>query len=240
MFLSLTRTGSPRTNFCHSCLAAQRNASTAASPIERASIDPSTSHDAPPSPLTGSSSQSESYKVKASVLLSRPPLLTRDLTPFEKAFFVYQRRLNERLALPFTRYFYYQRGTPGEVEWKRRIRERKTPARDIGPYNGYGEEAWNDELLEGDEISEPAVQIERLVEDAEIEVRVKGGEEAKKEKVEKPKSRWTEADERGETTSLNRLMTRTLYLLVKRRGSENRWMFPENQLLKDESLHKVC
>ena len=120
------------------------------------------------------------------------------------------------------------------------MRERRTPARDIGLYNGYGKEAWNDELLVGDQTSEPAVQIEQLLKDAEVEVKAKEGEETKKEEVQRPMSRWTEADERGEMGNLNRLMTRTLYLLVKKRGSESRWTFPENELLRDESLHRVC
>lgn len=180
-----------------------------------------------------------SYRIKASVLLSRPPLLTRDLTPFEKAHFLYQKRLNERLALPFTRYFYYQRGTPGEVEWKQKIKERKTPAREIGRYSGYGEDSWNDEVLVGDETGEPAVQIQSLVKDAEVEVKGRDGSETTQEELERPMSRRTQADERGEMGSLNRLLTRTLYLLVKKGGEGAKWMFPTNELLQDESLHTV-
>lgn len=188
--------------------------------------------------MTAASSQSPKYKIKASILLSRPPVLTRELTPFEKAHFLYQKRLNERLALPFTRYFYYARGTPGEVDWKRKIKDRKTPARDIGWYSGYGEDAWNDELLVGDEISEPANQIESLIKDAEPEVK-EGYEMLSREVVERPMSRTTEADEKDERGSLNRMLTRTLYLLVKKAEKGAKWMFPANELLRDESLHTV-
>ncbi|KAK3171055.1 hypothetical protein OEA41_003139 [Lepraria neglecta] len=206
----------PSTPLCRTCLSALQtrlaSASTSASPIETAPIEPSPSNAAPP-PLTSSQSHATRYKIKACVLLSRPPLLTRTLTPFEKSFFLYQRRLNERLALPFTRYFYYQRGTPGDVEWKRKIKERKTPARDIGVYNAYGTEGWNDEVLVGDSTSEPGEQVERLLRDAEVES--KEGDVVKKEVVERPMPRVSEADRIGDLRSLDRRLERTVYLVVK-------------------------
>lgn len=176
------------------------------------------------------------------MLLSRPPLLTRELTPFEKSYYLYQRRLNERLALPFTRYFYYQKGTPGDVEWKRKIKERKTAARDIGAYSAYGEEGWNDEILVGDRVSEPEDQIERLLQDAEVEVKerdIQGeGEVVKKEEIERPMPRITEEDRKGDLRSLNRRLERTLYLVVNR--GDGVWEFPSSVLeRKGESLQTV-
>lgn len=187
------------------------------------------------------------YKIKASVLLSRPPLLTRNLTPFEKAYFLYQRRLNERLALPFTRYFYYQRGTPGDVDWKRKIKERKTPARDIGVYDAYSKTlAWNDELLLGESESEPDAQIDALVKDAEAEVGAGENEnfeetagKKQKQKVERPMPRITKADRAGDFQSLNRALTRTLYLVVKSQGAKPRWEFPSSFVEAKESLNTV-
>ena len=167
--------------------------------------------------------------------------MTRDLTPFEKSFFLYQRRLNERLALPFTRYFYYQRGTPGDIEWKRKIKERKTPARDIGAYNAYGDEGWNDELLVGDGVSEPEEQVENLLKDAEVEVKERGiqgeGEVMKKEEVERPMPRVTKADKAGDLKSLNRALQKTLYLVVN--TGQGQWEFPSAELATQESLHTV-
>ena len=225
---------------CRTCLHQIRAASFAAASVEPVAIEPSLTLRAPP-PLTASQPHSVTYKLKASVVLSRPPLLTRDLTPFEKSFFLYQRRLNERLALPFTRYFYYQRGTPGDIEWKRKIKERKTPARDIGVYNAYGDDGWNDELLVGDRVSEPEEQVERLLRDAEVEVKERGtegeGKVVKKEQVERPMPRLTEADEAGDTKSLNRALQKTLFLVVK--GGKCQWGFPSAELARQESLHTV-
>lgn len=126
------------------------------------------------------------------------------------------------------------------MEWKRKIRERKTPARDIGVYNAYSDEGWNDELLIGSSISEPEEQVERLLKDAEVEVKEQDlqgeGEVVKKEEVERPMPRFTEADREGDLRSLNRHLERTLYLIVK---VGQGWALPSAVLEKKESLHTV-
>ena len=244
----LTLSGPPR-SICKSCLSSlrhQRLASTASSAALNQEPLAAADHvDTSPLPSSPPSTQPR-YQIHAAVILSRPPTLTRDLTPFEKAFFLYQRRLNERLALPFTRYFYYQRGSPGDVYWKRQIKERQTPARDIGVYNAYSKEGWNDELLLGAKESEPEEQIEALVRDAQLEAKEAEQHEVGGKKgtiVEKPMPRVTDADKAGDMKSLNRALTRTLYLVVKsRKEGKNggRWGFPSSVLVGRESLHTVC
>lgn len=90
-------------------------------------------------------------------------------------------------------------------------------------------------------MSEPEEQIERLVKDAEVEVKerdVQGeGEVLKKEEVERPMPRITEADKTGDLKSLDRRLEKTLYLLVKR--GKGQWEFPKSMLQKNESLHTV-
>lgn len=125
------------------------------------------------------------------------------------------------------------------------MKERQTPARDIGMYNAYSrDEGWNDELLVGAQESEPEAQVEALVKDAEMEVEIKEGQVAPagkkaKEKVERPIPRVTEADRIGDLKSLNRALTRTLYLVVKEGGKKGRWGFPSGLLSGKESLHTV-
>ena len=118
-----------------------------------------------------------------------------------------------------------------------------TPARDIGKYSGYGEEAWNDELLVGDQTSDLEEQIQALVSDAEDkEGRAVGGRVKENEVVEKPIGRVSEAHEKGDKRSLNRWLMRTMYLVVKRaeRGTnDGEWMFPGCVLEGKESLHTV-
>lgn len=118
------------------------------------------------------------------------------------------------------------------------MKQRQTAARDIGVYNAYSKEGWNDEVLVGAKESEPEEQVEALLNDAEIH----GTEtdeigEARRESVERPMPRVTEADRTGDVQSLNRSLQRTLYLLV--RGKDGKWMFPTSRLIGRENLHQV-
>ncbi|KAL2864456.1 ribonuclease H-like domain-containing protein [Aspergillus lucknowensis] len=174
------------------------------------------------------------YTINAGVLLSRPPQITRDLTDFEKAFYFYQKRLNERLVLPFTKYFYFKRGTPADEDWKRKVRERQTAARDIGKYSAYSKEAWNDELLVGAPESDPDHLVETLIQDAESTANATSQDTSKKEEIPRPFPRVTEADKKGDTQSLNRALQRTLYLLVQ--SKEGYWKFPSSPVVADETL----
>jgi large subunit ribosomal protein L46 len=193
-------------------------------------------------------------------VVSRPPVLTRELTAFEKAFFLYQKRLNERLALPFTRYFYIKKDTPADIEWKRKAAVRKTAARDVGVYNAYSKEGWNDEVLVGSKLSEPEDIVEKLIRDAEGKDIIDGepqgdadagglaiaGKELETEGVRKPVGevsidrplpRTTKDDEANNTKSLNRRLDRNSYLLVKNKDGE--WRFPQDRIYAREGLHQV-
>ncbi|KAK4905669.1 hypothetical protein LTR49_025058 [Elasticomyces elasticus] len=236
----------------------RRHAATAAAVAEEPSAPTQQRH---PNPPVTAKAPRKAFQVLASPVLSRPPLLTRELTSFEKAFYLYQKRLNERLALPFTRYFYYKEGTPGDIEWKRKIKARKTAARDIGVYAAYGDEGWNDEVLVGDKTADRETTVEALVRDAEGKDIVdaetvgdadKGGlavtgdaragegqrRELTKIDIERPVPRVTEADQKGDMKSLSRKLDRTLYLLVK--NKEGRWRFPEDRIYGKENLHQAA
>ena len=108
-------------------------------------------------------------------------------------------------------------------------------------YNAYGNEGWNDEILVGNKVSEPGEQVERLLEDAEVEVKERdiegAGEVVKKAQVERPMPRVTEADKAGDMKSLNRALQKTLYLVVESGGGQ--WGFPSAELVRQESLHTV-
>lgn len=150
--------------------------------------------------------------------------------------------MNERLALPFTQYFYFRKQTPAMLDWKRKVKERQTAARDIGKYNPYSEEGWNDELLVGAKESEPEHQAEALLQDSLIFPMQKDGEEAameaQRKALVKPMPRVTEADRKNDQRSLNRSLQRTLYLLVQ--NDRGHWTFPTDAITGRESLHQVC
>lgn len=266
-----------RDTICTSCLhrlshqsQSRRHAATAAATL---TSDPPTppppqqpNHPIPPvTTAQKAPAAAKSYRLLASPVLSRPPLLTRELTSFEKAYYLYQKRLNERQAQPFSRYFYYQKGLPADAEWKRKLKVRQTPARDIGVYGAYGREGWDDEVLVGDETGEPGRVVDALIRDAEgkniMDDKEAGGEgmsgeagsggdaatggegqqqqrrELQKIEVERPMPRLTEADRAGDLTSLNRKLDRSLYLLVK--NKDGWWRFPEDRVYGRENLQQV-
>ncbi|GAB7339795.1 hypothetical protein MBLNU457_6344t1 [Dothideomycetes sp. NU457] len=214
-----------------------RNASTATATATSKTTSPPASTSSRPVPA-------QAYTIRTGVVLSRPPQLTRPLHPFEKAFYLYQKRLNERLALPFTRYFYYKKGTPADVEWKRKAKSRLTAARDIGVYNAYGREGWDDEVLVGDTLAETESVTQALIDDAQgasVKGEERAGEGVKKRTdvgVQQPLPRRTKADELGDVRSLDRMLDRTLYLLL--RNKEGRWRFPEDEVKGKEGLDSAA
>ena len=189
-------------------------------------------------PSDSSLSAQASRHIRAGILLSRSPQVTRQLTPFEKAFYLYQRRLNERLALPFPRFFYVKRGTPADLQWKTKLKTRLTPARDIGLYHAYGKESWNDELLLGAPESEPEHQINALIADARSAVPDEGEKpQDGDDLIEDPMPRVTDADATADEQSLNRLLDRTLHLLIK--DEQDNWRLPSDKISSRENLYQV-
>ncbi|KAG4430899.1 hypothetical protein IFR05_013611 [Cadophora sp. M221] len=213
------------------------------------------------------SSTTAEYIPKAGILLTRAPILTAPQSSFEKAFYFYQKRLNERLAMPYARYFYFKKDTPADTDRKIKERERNwAAARELGGYRAFGDEAWNDELLSEETsaageaakafgkmgMAEPKYLIDTLVKDSRVRavegkdgaaVEVKEGEGeaemgAGDSKIEKPLSRFTESDKKNDVKRLDRQLTRTLYLLVK--PAKGSWMFPQGNLEGKENLHQAA
>ncbi|EXJ90954.1 hypothetical protein A1O1_04061 [Capronia coronata CBS 617.96] len=184
------------------------------------------------------------FTIKAGVVLSRPPLITPDPHPFETAYYLYQRRLNERLVLPFTQYFYYKRGTPAFEQWRTKRQARGGAAtRDIGKYNAYTDEAWNDEVLEGDETGAPSKIVEQLIADEGRAEEFTGTGDPKFAGL----KRRTEADEKNDQRSLERSLSRTLYLLVKNKkvagqsqDESDFWKFPSGTIIGHEGLKQAA
>lgn len=197
------------------------------------------------SPVAAANPQPK-YIIRAGVLLSRAPLLSASPTPFESAFYYYQKRLNERLVLPFTQYFYFKRGTPAYEEWKARRRERAGVAgRDVGNYDAYSQDAWHDEALVGDKEDKPESIVKKLVEEEGKET---FPAEEELQDLNKPLNglrRITEADRKNDTKSLDRALPRTLYLLVKiqKPGMEKGdgyWQFPSAEVEGTEGLREAA
>lgn len=225
---------------CRTHILKVRHASTATA---QATIEsPPISQTAPNEPGASAATQPR-IAVKAGVVVSRPPLITPDPHPFETAFYLYQRRLNERLVLPFSQYFHYKRGTPAFEHWRTKRRERGgVAARDIGAYNAYTKESWNDEVLVGDETAHPQKIVKQLIEEEGRQSEFTG-EDGDPQMA--GLKRTTEADLKQDQKSLERSLSRTLYLLVRNKQTSKdtdvstTWRFPSGDVEGKEGLKEV-
>lgn len=191
------------------------------------------------------------HLIASSVIISRAPMLTRDLGAFEASYRFYQRRLNERLQLPFTRWFYFKKGSLADDEWKRKQAAAEK-------YNAYGPRQWADELLAGDNKQtsedngyqylvdttvtgeEDTLSIAAARVEAAKEAEAKGEAfEYPTEIISKPFPRAAKASLESDTKSLDREMSRTLYLLVRKKNNRRSWRFPQSFLVGNENLREV-
>lgn len=193
----------------------------------------------PHPPFTAS--RKAEYRIKSGIILSRAPLLTRNLTPFENAFFFYQKRLNERLTTEFRHTLFFKENTVPDLDWNIKVNERGgIAAKELGRYFAKGRNAWNDELLVGSTLSDEGRIREILVKDAESRF-TDDGEEAKPDEivpVEKPMDRITEADKTNDVRRLDRKLDQTLYLVVQ--SGNGNWSFPTDDVPTDENLHQAA
>ncbi|KAH0494122.1 hypothetical protein TgHK011_000754 [Trichoderma gracile] len=179
------------------------------------------------------------YDIRSGLILTRPPLLTRTLHPFENAFFFYQKRLEERLNTPFITSIYFKPDTAAQLDWSIKVQERGgTVAKELGTYHGKSSRAWDDELRVGDPLSARETVLESLLKDAAPRVSDDAEVIAPEDvvPVERPAERVSEADRKGDVRRLDRQMERTLYLVVK--GADG-WGFPAD-VLQDENLHEAA
>ncbi|KAI1384635.1 39S mitochondrial ribosomal protein L46-domain-containing protein [Hypoxylon trugodes] len=230
-----------QSSICASCRITQfRTYSTgaeAAAAAEAHHLKPTESQPHPPF----TASRRSEYRIKSGVILTRAPLLTRALTPFENAFYFYQKRLNERLVLPFRHTLFFKKDTASDLDWRIKFEERgRIAAKELGRYYAQGRNAWNDELLVGSTLSDEGRIRDILLKDAENRV-TEDGEEAQPDEivpVERPMDRITEADKTNDIRRLDRKLDRTLYLIVQ--GSDGKWHFPTEDVPTDEHLHETA
>ncbi|KAI1500504.1 39S mitochondrial ribosomal protein L46-domain-containing protein [Biscogniauxia marginata] len=228
-------------NICASCRSSQFRTysatAEATTTAEAHHLKPTESQPHPP--ITAS--RRVEYRIKSGIILTRAPLITRALTPFENAFFFYQKRLNERLVLPFRHTLYFKKDTAADLDWRIKFEERgEIAAKELGRYYAKGRNAWNDELLVGSTLSDEERIREILLKDAENRV-TEDGEKAQPDEVvpvERPMDRITEADKTNDVRRLDRKLDRSLYLVV--RGSDGNWHFPTADVPTDEHLHETA
>ena len=158
---------------------------------------------------------SSSRAISAGLILSRIPIVTPELTKLESQYYEYQAALRERLMWTFPHYFYFKRGTLAE---RRFLLAQKGPiSKQPGVWfpQGVPDIKHNRERSKKQEVNLPKQEREEAVgsqPDADISRPIA------------PNSRVTQADKTNDLSSLERKLSRTLYLLVK--NKEGSWTFP--------------
>lgn len=161
--------------------------------------------------------------LKVSLILSRIPIVVPEGTKLERQYRQYQAELEKRLMWTFPAYYYFKKGTLSEHRF---MSLQKKPI-----------------------LKNPNVWFPRGVPDVRH-----GRERSKKQEVILPKNEEesgdskgmmrpivkqpiiTKADETGDTTSLERSLRNTLYLLVNYK--DGGWMFPSFDVPGDRALHE--
>ncbi|KDN52586.1 hypothetical protein K437DRAFT_253990 [Tilletiaria anomala UBC 951] len=177
-------------------------------------------------------SQAVEPRIFASLLLSRPPFLTRTPTSFESAIFDYNAKLHRLLAQPFPKDFYFKKGSAAEGKFDELEAERQ---RTSSFPSSHSSETAKDTAGKGKEKRQEAAASSVARTDAADEV-VYGAsaENAPDKELYAVLPRRTAADEANDVKSLERQGERTLYLVVKAAGQKG-WRFPADEVDRSAS-----
>ncbi|BAP69318.1 54S ribosomal protein L17 [Kluyveromyces marxianus] len=149
--------------------------------------------------------------IKASLVLSRIPIVTPELNALESKYFQYQSELERRLMWTFPSYFYFKKGTLTERRFQSAQKGVISKQPGVWFPKGVPDVKHNRERSQKQEIVLPKDTSEASL-----------NSDVSRPIV--PNSRITKADEKNDISSLERKLDRTLYLLVKD-GKEN-WVLP--------------
>ncbi|CUM68307.1 uncharacterized protein PRCAT00006029001 [Priceomyces carsonii] len=181
------------------------------------------------------SSQSVNPLISSTLLLSRNPIVTADLPEFENQYYKYQNELWKRLMWTFPKWFYYREGTLSEQRYRELNKNPVFNNPNVEFPKGRPEIRHQRDRRFKQEINLPKTYSEAKEEETD---EFKVNDSLSRKIV--PNSRLTKADENKDLTSLERKLTRTLYLVV---GDSKRWTLPN---FKEETandlkpLHKLA
>lgn len=154
--------------------------------------------------------------ILSTLLLLRPPIVTADLPEFQKLYYRYQNELWKRLMWTFPKWFYYREGTLSEQKFRELNKNPIYNNPNLEFPRGRPELRQQRDRRFKQELSLPKTYAEGA------------DEEQLKDSMSRkviPNSRITKADEANDTTSLERKLARTLYLVVSEDNGTT-WRFP--------------
>lgn len=162
-------------------------------------------------------------EIYTGVILSRIPIVSRDVDEFESKYYHYQSELERRLMWTFPQYYYFRKGT---------LSERKFLDANRGPVSYQPGVYYPKGLPDIKHNRERSAKQEIVVPREEsASTGSRGGDDNVTRPI-APISRVTKADEQNDVKSLERKLSRTLYLLTKQ---DNVWKFPVFKLSNHES-----
>lgn len=171
--------------------------------------------------------------IRAGLLLSRIPIVTPELSEFEKAYYHYQDELERRLMWTFPSYYYFRKGTLSEREFS--SAQRGPVVKNPTTHFSRGEP---DILHNRERRSKQYVCLAKRDEsdDKLFGKKTSSDSDILTRKI-VPNPRVTEADKNNITTSLIRKLDRTLYLVVE---TPQGWRLPSFGLNAKEPLHEAA
>lgn len=167
-----------------------------------------------------STSAGSNAVVSSTLLLSRTPVITADLPKFESQYHRYQNELWKRLMWTFPKWFYFRGGTLSEQRFRQLNKNPVANNPDIEFPRGRPEIRHQRDRRFKQELRLPKTYKEADEIEVGSEVETKHDNLARKIV---PNSRTTKADETNDLSSLERRLSRTLYLVIQDGGE---WVLP--------------
>ncbi|GJJ75525.1 large subunit ribosomal protein L46 [Entomortierella parvispora] len=167
-------------------------------------------------------------RIVAGAVLSRQPLILRDLSPFEQEYFTYQKNLERDHAAPFGSEFYFKKGSVAERRWKQQEADRLaagSSSTSTSTLSSSSKDASSKATEESSQLQDEISEEDRV---AALEAQIQFND------------RVTEADRKKDMRSLERALARTLYLIVKKPREQHAWQFPQGGVRLVENLQEAA
>ncbi|KAG0379287.1 54S ribosomal protein L17 mitochondrial [Mortierella sp. AD032] len=163
-----------------------------------------------------------SQRIVAGAVVTRQPLILRDLSPFEKEYFLYQKNLERDHAAAFGAEFYFKKGSVAERRWKQQEAEKQAAA--SGVSTSAGAKGSKSSSKGASEVPDEVTEEDRV---AALQAKIQFND------------RITDADRTNDVRSLERALARTLYLIVKKPREQHAWQFPQGGVRVCENLQEA-
>lgn len=179
---------------------------------------PSSASISPPLPQPAASKKLKKPRLSTAIILNRSPILTRQSTSFEQAYYTYQARVRRALHQPFPYDFYFKQGSLLETRFN--LEEKEREKNDFGP-----------DFVQDDYQDPAKAEADKAAVKLLAQQEGEGHAFAPREHP---------SDESGDVKSLDRAGERHLYLLLKaNENGKDIWRFPQGGVEETDLLHQV-